>query len=403
MNLRWTEQDLAFEAEVRRFLEAHLTDELRTAARLMTSVYCDPDSSFAWQKILHAQGWVAPNWPVEYGGCGWSATQRYIWARECTAADAPPLSPMGLKMCGPALLGHGTPEQKAYFLPRMLSGEHFWCQGYSEPQAGSDLAALTMRAEDDGDHLVCTGTKMWVTHGDRANWIFCLVRTSSEERPQSGITFLLIEMNDPGITVGPIVSPAGERIQNEIRFDRVRVPKTRVVGRIGEGWTVAKYLLEFERGGSAYAPDLLQTLAAIEAQACVGSGGSPPPADDPSFRLELAAARARIMALEMYELQAMSHDGAPGRSASIMKIIGTEVAQHLTELDLECAGPMGRGYQPQAGRPGGPVHFAHGEEVIGLVEAALAPLRYFNRRAGSIYAGSNEIQRNILAKAALGL
>ena len=395
MKLDWSEEDLAFRDEVRAFLAAELPAELRAAGSLMTSVYADPEASFEWQRILYAKGWVAPAWPVEHGGCGWTVTQRYIWARERIAAGAPPLSPMGLQMCGPALIGHGSDEQQAYFLPRMLNGEHFWCQGYSEAEAGSDLAALQLRADDDGDHLVCTGTKIWITHANRANWIFCLVRTSQEDRPQRGITFLLIDMATPGITITPIVSPAGENIQNEVAFDRVRVPKANVLGGIGAGWTVAKYLLEFERGGTAYMPELAARLQEIESRA-----------NGPVLRSRLAIARTRIMALEMFELQVMarvSAGGSPGTSASMMKILGTELAQHLTELALQVAGPYALAYQPQAGRPGGPVHFAHGDDRLGSMADALAPLRYFNQRAGTIYAGSNEIQRNILAKAALGL
>ena len=394
MNLDWSEEDLAFRDEVREFFAAELPSELAAAGSLMTSVYADADASFAWQRILHKKGWVAPAWPIEHGGCGWIVTQRYIWACERIAAGAPPLSPMGLQMCGPALIGHGSPEQQAYFLPRMLNGEHFWCQGYSEVEAGSDLAALQMGADEDGDDLVCTGTKIWITHAHRANWMFCLVRTSQEDRPQNGITFLLIDMTTPGITVTPIVSPAGENIQNEVAFDRVRVPRTNVVGGIGKGWTVAKYLLEFERGGTAYAPELAARLEEIERLA-----------DGPVLKSRLAAARTRIMALELFELQIMarvSAGGSPGTSASMMKILGTELAQHLTELALEVAGPYALAYQPQAGRPGGPVHFAHGTDHVGTIAAALAPLRYFNQRAGTIYAGSNEIQRNILAKTALG-
>ena len=394
MKLDWSDEDLAFRDEVRAFLAAQLPAGLRAAGSLMTSVYADPEASFEWQRILYAKGWVAPAWPVEHGGCGWTVTQRYIWARERIAAGAPPLSPMGLQMCGPALIGHGSRAQQAYFLPRMLSGEHFWCQGYSEAEAGSDLAALQMRADDDGDHLVCTGTKIWITHANRANWIFCLVRTSQEDRPQRGITFLLIDMATAGITITPIVSPAGENIQNEVAFDRVRVPKANVVGGIGAGWTVAKYLLEFERGGTAYVPELAARLQEIEGRA-----------NGPVLRSRLAMARTRIMALEMFELQVMarvSTGGSPGTSASMMKILGSELAQQLTELALQVAGPYALAYQPQAGCPGGPVHFAHGADRLGSVADALAPLRYFNQRAGTIYAGSNEIQRNILAKAALG-
>lgn len=373
----------------------------------MTSVYADHKASRAWQHILAAKGWAAPAWPVEYGGCGWSVAQRYLFTRERVAAGAPPVSPMGIQMCGPALIGFGTAEQKSFFLPRMLSGEHFWCQGYSEPGSGSDLASLQMNARDDDDALLCNGTKIWVTHANVANWMFCLVRTSRHERKQFGITFLLIDMATPGISVRAIVSPSGEHIQNEVSLVDVRVPKTNVVGDIGGGWTVAKYLLEFERGGVAYAPELQARLDQIQAFALQVRGETGLLADDPAFSRRLAMARIRVAALEIYEFRAMSgatSGASPGISASVMKVIGTELSQHLTELALEAAGPYGCAYQPQAARPGGSVSLPHGSgDIVGPLAAALAPLRYLNDRAGSIYAGSNEIQRNILAKSALGL
>jgi len=406
MDLDWSPEDIAFRDEVRAFLDANLTDEIRSAGRLMTSVYADHRIQMDWQRILHARGWAAPAWPEKYGGTGWSVLKRYIYTRERVAAGAPPVSPMGIQMCGPAIIGHGTEAQKAYFLPRMLSGEHFWCQGYSEPGAGSDLASLQMPAVEDGDDLVCTGSKIWNTHADVANWAFCLVRTAKLDRPQKGITFLLIDMTTPGITVRPIVSPSGEAIQAEIFFDNVRVPKASIVGRMGEGWTVAKYLLEFERGGVAYAPELRAKLDAIEAASAATPGDTAPClADDPLFATRLEAARVRIAALETYEFRMMSdaEDAAPGASASVMKVVGTELSQHLTELGLLVAGRYGMAYQPQAGVPGGPVSFPYADgPAVGSSFDALAPLRYLNERAGSIYAGSNEIQRDIIAKT-LGL
>lgn len=404
MNLDWTAEEFRFRDEVRAFFAAHLTDDLRAAGQRMTSVYADHERSLAWQKILHAKGWAAPAWPTEYGGAGWSVAQRTIYARERIAAGAPPVSPMGIQMCGPAIIGHGTAEQKAFFLPRMLSGEHFWCQGYSEPGAGSDLAALQTRAEADGDDLIVTGQKIWNTHADVANWGFFLVRTARRARPQQGISFLLIDMTSPGVTVRPIISPSGEHIQNEIFLDAVRVPKANVVGAIDDGWTVAKYLLEFERGGTAYAPELQARLDAIEAaaRAVQGEEGGTL-AQDSAFARRLAAARIRVAALEIYEYRAMSAEGSPGIPASVMKVIGTELQQHMTELGLIVAGRYGIAYQPRAGCPGGAVSFPHNAAgFAGPRFAAIAPLRYLNERAGTIYAGSNEIQRNILAKA-LGL
>lgn len=406
MDLNWSDADRAFQAEVRSFLAANLTPEIRDAGHWMTSVYADHDRSLAWQRRLHARGWAAPAWPTEYGGAGWSVVQRYIFTRERIAAGAPPTSPMGIQMCGPAIIGYGTEEQKARFLPRMLSGDDFWCQGYSEPGAGSDLASLQTRAEDDGDALVVTGQKIWNTHADVANWGFFLVRTAKLDRPQKGISFLLIDMASPGVTVRPILAPSGEHIQNEIFLDAVRVPKANIVGDIHGGWTVAKYLLEFERGGSAYAPELQARLDAIEAAAADVQGDDDRPlSEDMAFRFRMAEARIEVAALEMFEFRSMSDMSSgrsPGASASLMKIRGTELQQLTTELGLLVAGRYGLGYQPAAGSPGGPVRYAFEPEFTGPRFAAVAPLRYLNERAGSIYAGSNEIQRNILAKS-LGL
>lgn len=399
MDLDWTAEDIAFQNEVRTFLQDNLTDDIRAAGRLMTSVYADHDASMKWQSILHAKGWAAPAWPVEYGGCGWTVFQRYIFTRERVAAGAPPVSPMGIQMCGPAIIGHGTEAQKLYFLPRMLSGEHFWCQGYSEPESGSDLASLQMEAIQDGDDLVCSGTKIWTTHADEANWIFCLVRTSKSDRPQKGITFILIDMATPGISVRPIVSPSGEHIQNQVFFDKVRVPKANIIGKIDEGWTVAKYLLEFERGGVAYAPELQERLSRIETHAAHHPRGT-------VFEAKLAACRARLQVLEVLEFRVMSGQGDARMNAagpSTMKILGTEISQHITELAVEAVGSWGRGYQPDATRPGGSIHLPHSACLAGPELGGIAGAHYLNDRAGSIYAGSNEIQRGIIAKAALGL
>ncbi|WP_226365413.1 acyl-CoA dehydrogenase family protein [Pseudonocardia sp. ICBG162] len=410
MDLRWSEEDLAFRDEVRAFLDERLTPDLRRAGSLMTSVYADHDASMRWQAILHERGWAAPAWPVEHGGCDWSVAQHYLFTRESVLAGAPPLSPMGISQVAHVLVEFGTPEQKAYFLPRILSGEIFFCQGYSEPESGSDLASLSMTAEDDGDHLVCSGSKIWTTHAHEANWMFCLVRTSRTGRKQQGITFLLIDMTSPGIEVRPLVMTSGEVVQNQEFFDRVRVPKTNVIGRIDDGWTVAKYLLEFERGGVAAAPGL-QVMAEQMVRAASTQPGADgrPLIDSPVFADRLADARIRIDVLEVLEFRVLSTvaaGGNPGTASSMLKILATELSQTLTELLLEAAGPRGRAYQPHATSPGGAVsEFAPPADgyVGGEAWQAVAPLRYLNDRAGSIYAGSNEIQRNIIAKAALGL
>lgn len=272
MDYDWSEAERAFRDEVRAFLAEKLTPEVSTAGRLMTSVYSDHEASLEWQRILHERGWAAPHWPVEYGGCDWSLTQHYIFSRELTLAGAPALSPMGIRMVAPALIAFGTDEQKNYFLPRILTGEVFFCQGYSEPEAGSDLAALNMSAVPDGDDFLVSGSKIWTTHATEANWIFALVRTSRGGKKQQGITFLLMDMTAPGIEIRPLVMSSGEQVQNQIFFDNVRVPKSNVLGQIDDGWTVAKYLLVHERGGGAMAP-ALQAMAQNIATAAAGQIG----------------------------------------------------------------------------------------------------------------------------------
>jgi alkylation response protein AidB-like acyl-CoA dehydrogenase len=408
VNQSWSPADLQFRDEVRAFLAAELTPELRWAGRSLTSEYADPDVAMAWQRVLHSKGWAAPAWPAEYGGCGWSITQRHIWARELAFAGAPPLSPMGLNMCGPALIGCGDDRQKAELLPRILSGEDFWCQGYSEPGAGSDLAALQMNARIEGLDVVCNGHKLWTTHAHRANRMFCLVRTSRETIPQLGITFLLIDMGAPGITVKPTLSLTGEHIQNEVYFDEVRAPLANVVGEIGQGWTVAKYLLAFERGGSVQGPWLqakLETLRASAAQG--GDPGHGALLDEPGFRsrwADLAAEVEAFSALELRIASALAAGESPGAAASMLKIMYTELSQRLTEASLTAAGVYAAPFQPHTGSLGGPVPgFTPPQDggAVGPADSWNVTSKYFNNRAASIYAGSNEIQRNILAKSVL--
>jgi alkylation response protein AidB-like acyl-CoA dehydrogenase len=408
LDVKWSAEDQRFQALVRAFLEQNLTEDLRRTASRMTSVYADYQTSMAWQRILHAQGWAAPAWPVEYGGCGWSAVQRFIFASETAAAGAPPLSPMGIGMCGPVLIGHGTPEQKAFYLPRILSGEHFWCQGYSEPGSGSDLASLQMSAAADGDDFVCNGHKLWTTHANVANWIFCLVRTAKEAIPQRGITFLLIDMATPGIEVQPIISLSGEHIQNHVFFTDVRVPRANAVGPVGEGWTVAKYLMQFERGGGVSAPGLKMRATRIRRMLSSAVEGLEA-AERRSLASQLAQAEIDIAAIEAVELRAMSKlsvGQAPGPESSLLKTVGTELSQRLTELAVTAAGLYAAPYQPHATRPGGPTpgfRPPNDGEAVGPESAYTVTAKYLNDRAGSIYAGTNEIQRNIIAKAVLGL
>ena len=400
MDLSLSPADLAFRDEVRVFLEANLTPELRAAGRAATSVFMDPRYSLPWQRILHAKGWVAPSWPREYGGAGFNEMQRYIFASELARAGAPSLAPMGLRMVGPCLMHYGTPAQKALYLPRILTGEDYWCQGYSEPGAGSDHASLQLRAEADGDAYVLNGSKIWTTHAHWANRMFLLARTRFDGKPQGGITFLLLDMATPGLTVKPIITLAGEHEVNQVFFDNVRAP---MAGRLGEenaGWTVAKYLLEFERGGGS-AAGLQVSLKRLRAMAAAepSDAGSPLIADA-TFRARLAAEEITVTAIEMTEHRVMSALAAgnnPGPASSMLKTQGTEAMQRIDNLAIEVAAHYAAVHQPGAREAGSNI------AAIGPDHSLTAMARYLNNRAGSIYGGSNEIQRNIMARLVLGL
>jgi acyl-CoA dehydrogenase len=393
VDLELTDADLAFRDEVRAFIDANLTPELRRAGERLTSVFCEPRYSLPWQRILHARGWAAPSWPKEYGGPGWTEVQRAIFAAECARASAPSLAPMGLKMVGPVIMGYGTPEQKAHYLPRLLSGEDYWCQGYSEPGSGSDLASLQLRAVSDGDDYVLDGSKIWTTHAQFANRMFCLVRTSTEGKPQQGITFLLLDMATPGVSVKPIITLAGEHEVNQVFFDGVRVPKSGRVGPENQGWTVAKYLLEFERGGGS-APGLKVGLDRARRIAEAAHG------DDSWHRRRLAEAEIAVTAIDMTErmiLAALAGGKNPGPASSMLKINGTEAMQRIDEISVAALGPYAGVDQPAAREAGSNIG------AVGPEEGLVAMPRYLNNRAASIYGGSNEIQRDIIARLVLGL
>ncbi len=383
-----------FRDEVREFFATRLTEELRAARRYMTSVYCDYQSGMAWQRILLEQGWLVPSWPKEYGGTGWSLTERFIFDCESARAGPPPVSPMGLGMLGPALLGHGSDAQKDYYLPRMQRGDDFWCQGYSEPQAGSDLAALQCRADKDGDDYVVNGSKIWTTHAHYANRMFCLVRTGRFERPQQGVTFLLIDLDSPGVNRHPIRFYSGDTEQCQVVFENVRVPQRNVVGRENEGWAVTKYLLEFERGSKPSAPGLLEAIGRIRALAAVTGG------DDGDLGRRLDLLETRVLSLETTELRCLAEaerTGSPGPSASMLKTQSTELSQAISALAVEAAGAGALAYQPEVIDARGAL------PAVGPEPALTAMPFYFNNRAATIYGGSNEIQRNIMAKRVLGL
>lgn len=384
----------AFRAEVRRWLAENLTADLREVTERATSVFIDKPHNLAWQRILATRGWVAPHWPAEYGGPGWDETERYIFASECARAEAPSLAPMGLRMVAPCIMRYGTEEQKAHYLPRILAGEDYWCQGYSEPQAGSDLAALSLRADRDGDHYVLNGSKIWTTHAHFANRMFCLVRTSREGLRQAGITFLLLDMDTPGINVRPIVSIANDHDFNQVFFEDVRVPVSGRLGEENQGWTVAKYLLEFERA-VAYAAGLHAARDKLEAAARETGLLM-----DLQFRRKLSLVAAQISAIEAVELgvmAAMASGRNPGPASSLLKIQGTETQQRIQELAIEVAGHYAAPDQHEARQPGS------GLAALTDDSAMIAAPRYFNGRAASIYGGSNEIQRGIIARQVLGL
>ena len=400
MNLDLTPEDRAFCEEVRDFLAAELSADLRAAAARATSVFQDKAVSLAWQTILHARGWAAPSWPAEYGGPGWSEMQRHIFSAECARAGAPGLAPMGLRMVGPVIIGMGSPTQKAHYLPRILSGEDYWCQGYSEPQAGSDLAALQLSAETDGDDYVLNGSKIWTTHAHVADRMFCLVRTRREGKPQAGITFLLLDMATPGISVRPILTLAGDHEVNQVFFDNVRTPQSGRVGEENDGWRVAKYLLQFERGGGS-APGLRVALDRVARIAAEEPGDDGQPLlRDPAFRAAFASASAALDAVEAAEqrvLAALRAGDSPGPASSMLKTVGTEMMQRLDELALDAMGPWATADQREFRAPGS------NSPGVGPAHALTVTARYLNDRAASIYGGSNEIQRDILARQILGL
>jgi alkylation response protein AidB-like acyl-CoA dehydrogenase len=402
MDLTLSREDEDFRTEVRHFLDENLTQDLREAGRKTTGVFADYAAGMRWHRILARRGWSAPSWPREHGGTGWSATQRYIFARECIAADAPRIFAMGLRMVGPVIMKFGTPEQKQKYLPRIVSGDITFCQGYSEPGSGSDLASLKTRADRDGDDYVINGTKIWTTGAHVADHMFCLVRTSTEGKPQDGISFVLIDsMTTPGLTVSPILTLAGDHEVNQVFFDNVRTPVANRIGPENAGWTVAKYLLEFERGGEAYTPNLYARLEDVKRiareEAADGSGRL---IAERGFVERLAEAEMDIQALEMIEMQVLSdlsRGRNPGAISSSMKIRGSETLQKLDHLGVEALAWYAAPFEPEARELG------HNEPTVTPEWGVSAMPLYLNNRAATIYAGSNEVQRNIIAKAVLGL
>jgi alkylation response protein AidB-like acyl-CoA dehydrogenase len=402
MDLSLSPGDQAFRDEVRRFLDDNLSEDLREAGRKTGGVFADFAAGLRWHKVLAKRGWSAPTWPQEFGGTGWNATQRYVFARESAAADAPRVFSMGIRMVGPVIMKFGTPEQQAKYLPPIVAGDVTFCQGYSEPGSGSDLASLKTRAVRDGDDYVINGTKIWTTGAHIADHMFCLVRTATEGKPQDGISFVLIDsMQTPGLSVKPIVTLAGDHEVNQVFFDNVRTPVANRIGPENAGWTVAKYLLEYERGGDAYTPNLYARLDDVRRIARQEAGdGSGRLIEERGFAERLAEAELSIQALEMIELEvlsALSKGRNPGAVSSQMKVRGSETLQALDHLGVEALAWYAAPFEPEARMLG------HNAPTV-VPEAGLTAMPlYLNNRAASIYAGSNEIQRNIVAKAVLGL
>ncbi|MBW8812800.1 MAG: acyl-CoA dehydrogenase family protein [Caulobacterales bacterium] len=386
----------AFRDEVRDFLDTALTPEIRAWTARQAGVFSEGELCRLWHRVLYEKGWVAPSWPVEHGGPGWSPMQKFIFADECAKAGAPKLPAMALQMCGPVLMRYGTPEQKAFFLPRMLSGEHYWCQGYSEPQSGSDLASLQMRAVRDGDDYVVTGSKIWTTHAQYANWMFLLVRTATDGKPQAGITFLLTPMDVKGLSVRPIISISGEHEVNQVFFDDVRIPVTNRVGEEHQGWTVAKALLEFERGGGASASDLKAQLATARSIARAEGWWD----EDMAFRRRWSELEIELEALDVAERQTaaalMAGQRVGDAVASQLKMTVSTLLQRITELTMGALGGYGAADQRDALGMGANV------PPVGPAYALTPTAKFLNSRAATIYGGSNEVQHNILARILLG-
>ncbi|MCO5101984.1 MAG: acyl-CoA dehydrogenase family protein [Burkholderiaceae bacterium] len=392
MDLDHSAEDLAFRDEVRAWLAANVPAELRR--KVLDYEELTKEDLVGWHRTLADQGWIAPAWPREWGGTDWTALQRYLFEEECAFAGAPPIVPFGVSMCAPVLLQFGTEAQKRRFLPRIYRADDFWCQGYSEPGSGSDLASLQMRAQRRGDHYVLDGQKIWTTLAHFADWIFCLVRTdASSSRRQQGISFLLVDMKTPGITVRPLILLDEAHEVNEVFFDAVEVPVENLVHRENEGWTVAKYLLGHERLNTGRIGASKRELARLKELAAATTANGKPLIDDVRLRDRLSRVEIELTALEITNLRfvdEMRRTGRIGPEVSMLKIRGTEIQQALTELRMQVAGPSAQMFRP--------IDYDGFDERT----AAVAP-RYFNFRKTSIYAGSNEIQRNIIAKAALGL
>lgn len=391
LELNYTKEELEFRDEVRQLLRDELTPEIIAGNKNTTTALGNNDAAMAWQAILNKRGWAGVAWPKEFGGTGWSSNQRYIFNSECEKAGAPKLIPLGLRMLAPVLFKYGTKEQQDYYLPKMLSAEHYWCQGYSEPGSGSDLASLKTRAERDGDFYVVNGTKIWTTNAHHADHIFCLVKTNPDVKPQAGISFLLIEMNTPGISVEPIITMAGDHEVNQVFFDNVRVPISNIVGPENDGWKVAKYLLEFERGGSSVATRLHVDMAELKMLLDRVEGEN-------ALKGRAKEIGIKISALSQMETDMQSkiaRGEKPGAGSSLMKIMASTLGQEISTIKMEAIGNYSL--------PHNNILLLNEEVTIGEPEHQTITAGYLNDRASTVFGGAREVQKNIIAKSVLGL
>jgi pimeloyl-CoA dehydrogenase large subunit len=400
MDLRFSPEETAFRQELRSFFRSAVPESIRT--KVSENRHLSKEEMVTSHKILHAKGLTVPHWPKQWGGADWTPVQHYVYTEELQFNGVPQPLPFNVSMCGPVVIAFGTEEQKKRFLPRMASLDDWWCQGFSEPGAGSDLAGLKTSAVRKGDHYIVNGQKTWTTLAQHADWIFCLCRTDPEAKKQLGISFILIDMKTPGITVRPIQTIDGGREVNEVFFDEVKVPVENLVGQEHRGWDCAKFLLGNERTGIARVGYSKQRVQRIKELAAKVMAGDKPLIDDEHFREKVAAVEVDLKALEMTQMRVLAEDSKrkdklPNPMSSILKIRGSEIQQATTALLMEVAGPLALPYQMESDDA------AHGSNEPDDTDwAAPAAPSYFNYRKTSIYGGSNEIQRNILAKAVLG-
>jgi len=404
MQLKLTPRLESFQEEVRTFLSKELEPQMVSAVRSTTTVWVEREAMLSWQRKLSKRGWAVPHWPEQFGGTDWTPMQHYIFEVECARANAPELTAMGVKMVGPVIIRFGSDWQKEQYLPRIASGDDFWCQGFSEPGSGSDLASLSCRAEREGDEYILNGSKLWTTDAHHANRIFVLVRTSNEDKPQKGISFILLDLDTPGVSVTPIISASGDHEVNQVFFEDARVPASQLVGEEGSGWTYAKYLLGFERGGSIKAERLKQELQRVNRLLLSKVRGRNDHFSMKEIERELARLEILVESLSYTEMRVVAQleagGGEPGPEASVLKVEHTEIMQRITELAMTSLGPYGAILEHDR-----PIDGGRFSDHAGDIASDMLPIvpRYLNFRAATIYGGSNEVQRNIIAKTALHL